>query len=262
MAFLLGLAQAKHPEDGNVVGMVDRWAAQAKSEGVDLLVFPESLMTRYEAELGDFLSAAEPTNGSFASALDAIAAKYGLWIIYTMNELNPDGKPFNTIICTDADGIQRGKYRKVHLFDTDFTHESDRMGKGDALVAPIETPFGRIGMAICYDLRFPEVARFAALRGCDLLVYAAAWVDGPLKAHHWKTLITARAIENECFVAGLSRPDKGYIGRSIVASPLGETVAEAGPEECLLVAEIDPSAMVPVRANMPVFEHRRPQLYD
>ena len=164
MQVTIGLAQTKHPEDGDVIALVERFAAEARSRGVDMLVFPESLMSRYEKEAEAFVREAEPVDGAFATALDRVAARYGLWMVYTLNERNPKDNPFNTAIIVDSTGTKRGIYRKIHLFDTDFTHESDRMSAGRALFDPIDTPFGKIGLAICYDLRFPEQARAAADR--------------------------------------------------------------------------------------------------
>lgn len=162
MTFVLGLAQCRHPEEGGteaVLEMAEQWCAKASLRGVDILVFPESLMTRYELDRQSFASEAEPIDGPFCCGMDALAARYGLWLVYTVNERNAEGNPFNTAVITGSDGVKRGVYRKVHLFDTDFTKESDRMAAGPALFEPIDTPFGRIGLSICYDLRFPEAAR-------------------------------------------------------------------------------------------------------
>ena len=262
MKCTVAVAQCCHPADGDVVGMVEEYCRRAAGRGADLLVFPESLMTRYEAELGAFLAAAEPLGGAFSTAVDALSARYGLWMVYTMNELNPAGNPFNTAVVVDGQGRKAGVYRKVHLFDTDFTRESDRMSAGDALFEPVDAPFGKLGLGICYDLRFPEVARFAALRGADIMVYPAAWVSGEGKARQWLTLLAARAIEGEMFVVGACRSDEGYGGCSCVVSPTGEVVAEAGPDEELLVAEIDMSDLGDVRRRMPVLQHRKAELYE
>lgn len=264
MTFVLGLAQCRHSEEGGteaVLEMAEQWCAEASLRGVDILVFPESLMTRYELDRQSFASEAEPIDGPFCCGMDALAARYGLWLVYTVNERNAEGNPFNTAVITGSDGAKHGVYRKVHLFDTDFTKESDRMAAGSALFEPIDTPFGRIGLSICYDLRFPEVARFAATRGCQLLINPAAWVDGRLKAEQWRTLLSARAIENEIFVAGLSRVDKSYIGQSAVFGPDGVMLASGSVREELVAARIDLSAIDGVRAAMPVLEHRRPELY-
>ena len=261
MQVTIGLAQTKHPEDGDVIALVERFAAEAHSRGVDMLVVPESLMSRYEKEAEAFVREAEPVDGAFATALDKVAARYGLWMVYTLNERNPKGNPFNTAIIVDSTGTKRGIYRKIHLFDTDFTHESDRMSAGSALFEPIDTPFGKIGLAICYDLRFPEQARAAALAGCDILIYPAAWVSGNTKAEQWHTLLAARAIENEMFVVGVSRADEGYIGQSAIANPYGILVAQGGTGEELVTATIDTSLREEALSRMPVFFHRRTDLY-
>lgn len=268
--FKLGLAQCRHPEDDDVLGMVDRWMARAKAEGVDVLVFPESLMTPFDASADEFATQAEPLDGPFCSDVETLAAKHGIWVIYTANEKGADTRPFNTAVVVDDAGMRRAVYRKVHLFDTDFVKESDKVSAGDEFMAPVETPFGRIGVAICYDLRFPEQARAAALAGVDVMVYPSAWVDGPRKVDQWRTLLAARAVENEFFVAGLSRCDRAfggakrdYAGHSCVFGPLGETIAEAaGAEEELVIADIDIDAIKRARAAMPILAHLGPDAYE
>ena len=261
MRFTLGLAQTCHPADGDVVTLVDKYAQKAKESGIDLLVFPESLMSRYEAERAAFLAESQPIGGAFTQAIDAVAKRYGLWIVYTMNEANPEGLPFNTAIITDAQGERRGVYRKAHLFDSATTQESERMAAGDRLFEPIDTPFGRIGLGICYDLRFPELARAAAMKGSEIMIYPAAWVDGPGKALQWETLIAARAIENGMFAVGVCRADTGYVGRSCAVAPDGEALVHGGATEQLLVCEIDTQECAKMRAAIPVLDHRRPELY-
>ena len=271
MAFKLGLAQCCHPADGDVLKLVDTWAAHAKEAGVDLLVFPESLMTPFDSTADEFAAQAQPIDGPFCTGVDAIAAKYGLWIVYTANECveaNSQARPFNTAVVVDPVGAKRAVYRKVHLFDTDFVKESDKITAGDELLAPVETPFATIGVAICYDLRFPEQARAAATAGADIMLYPAAWVDGPRKVDQWRALLKARAIENEFFVAGLSRCDRAfgasgrdYAGHSCIFGPLGDEVASAGLDEQLLVADIDLAEIAQARAAMPVLDHRRLDAY-
>ena len=261
MEFVIGLAQTCHPADGDVVALVEDYAARAQAAGVDLLVFPESLMSRYEAERAAFLAESQPIGGPFTQAIAGIAANHALWIVYTMNELNPGGLPFNTAIIVDGGGKRRGVYRKVHLFDSATTRESERMAAGDGLFDPIDTPFGRIGIGSCYDLRFPEQARAAARVGCELMIYPAAWVDGPGKALQWETLLAARAIENGMYVAGVCRADKGYVGRSCVVTPDGAVLARADASEQLITCVIDPEACRSAREAIPVLRHLRPELY-
>ncbi|MEE8722801.1 MAG: carbon-nitrogen hydrolase family protein [Eggerthellaceae bacterium] len=263
MTYTIALAQVKHPLDHDPLRQVNEYAARAANLGADILVFPESLMTPYTEERHAFLKAAEPADGPFASGVRDAAARTGLWIAFTMNELNPADpeRPFNTAALVDGDGALRGTYRKTHLFDVDFTRESDRMTPGDVLFSPVEAPFATIGLATCYDLRFPEVARTMALAGATLLLYPASWVAGPGKIEQWRTLLAARAIENELFVAGVSRADDTRIGHSCIIGPRGQLLAEGGPGEELVIASVDPADIETTRAAMPVFQHRRAELY-
>ena len=268
MSFMLGLAQSGFPADGNVLGMVESYAAAAQEAGVDLLVFPENLMAPRQLDAAGHMRLAEPLDGPFCTAVRACAKRHGLWMVFTMMEENPaDARPFNTAVACDDTGAVRGTYRKCHLYDAHTVKESDRMSAGDALGTPIVAPFGTFGMAICYDLRFPEVARSLALGGCDLIVFPSAWHDGPHKARHWQTLLAARAIENECFVAGVCHAGSRYVGLSTIYGPLGQTLAQGSAAtdreeaEALVVARIDPAQIAAAREAMPVFEHRRPEAY-
>ncbi|MGI6221459.1 MAG: nitrilase-related carbon-nitrogen hydrolase [Coriobacteriales bacterium] len=218
-------------------------------------------MSRYENDKDAFIAEAQPVDGPFAQAVDAIAREEGLWIVYTMNELNPEGLPFNTAVITDPDGIRRAAYRKVHLFESANVHESERIAAGSRLCDPVETPFGMLSAAICYDVRFPEVARAAARRGCTLLVYPAAWFAGPGKRDQWLTLLKARALENEMFVAGACRGDEGYCAASAVFGPDGTLLASAGDGEELVICELDTDAIARMRQAIPVLDHLRDDVY-
>ncbi len=262
MKFKLALAQTKHPEDGDVISLVRRCCRLAKESKADIVVFPESLMTRFEESTQSFIEKAQDLEGPFSSAIDQIANELGLWIVYTMNEVNPStALPYNTAVVVDSKGRKRGVYRKVHLFDSSSVKESSRMSASNELFEPINTPFGRLGLGICYDLRFPEYARKQVLCGCDVLVYPAAWVDGPFKALQWKTLLQGRAIENELFTIGVCRADEGYVGQSYIFAPNGDTVAETATGECIAIGEIDLDAIAKMRAAIPSLEHRRTDLY-
>lgn len=264
MPFKLALAQCGTPADDNVLAQVESFAARAEASGASLLVFPETLMCPHRLDAERLREAAEPLDGPFAQGVATISARHGLWTVFTMYEANPEGgRPFNTAVAVDDSGIVRGSYQKCHLYDAHTERESDRMARGNSLSSPIVAPFCTLGLAVCYDLRFPELTRAAALAGCDLVVFPAAWYDGPRKAEHWETLLRARAIENECFVAGACRAGRHLVGRSMVVGPLGEVLAQgpAGAEEALVVAEVDLDQVRTARSTMPVFDHRRPELY-
>ena len=260
----LGLAQVGFPADGDVLAQVRTCSEAAQEEGVDLLVFPEALTVPEDAAPNVLRSSAETLEGDFVKGLCQTADNCGIWIVATLFEQNADRSPCNTAVIVSSSGELCGSYRKCHLYDAHGTLESARMSAGDALFTPVETPFGKLGLGICYDLRFPEVVRSAVLQGCELFCLPAAWHDGPRKAGHWETLLRARAIENELFMAGACRAGKRYVERSMVVDPLGERVVAqetAVPGGELLCCDIDPAKVRAARNAMPVLEHRRPSLY-
>lgn len=268
MEFRLGMAQSGYPADGDVISQAESFARRAEEQDVSLLVFPEDFMWPRKLSAAELRELAEPLDGPFVQDMARIAHRHGLWMAFTMNEANPaGGPPFNTLAVVGAAGVLRGAYRKCHLYDAHGVFESERLSAGDGIVPPLDTPFGKIGLAICYDLRFPEMARKLAADGADLLLYPAAWHAGPQKLVHWETLLRARAIENECFVAGACRAGGKYTGRSIAFDPLGRELAAAPPnmgapgDEVLVVCNVDPAAVATAREAMPVLDHRRPGLY-
>ena len=268
MSLRVGLAQTSFPQDGNVISLVEACAAQAEAAGVQLLVFPENLMAPKIMAAHKLRELAEPLSGSFAQTVCASAQRHGLWMVFTMMVRDSaDELPYNTAVIVDDSGAIRGTYRQCHLYDAHGIRESDQMRAGDTLCSPIAAPFGTFGVAICYDLRFPEVARVLALNGCELIVYPSAWHRGPRKSEHWQTLLAARAIENECFVAGVCHAGSRYVGESQIIGPLG-TVLAKGPKAseqhdsiALVVADIDLAEVEAARDAMPVFEHRRKETY-
>lgn len=260
MGFVLGMAQTGYPVDGDVVAQVKRMAAEACDRDVSLLVFPENLMCPRELTAQGVAAVAESLDGPFAQRVGAVARSNGLWILYTMYERASEGMPpFNTAVLVDDTGIVRGTYRKCHLYDAHGVYESERMSAGEELCAPMHTPFCTLGVGICYDLRFPEVSRALACAGCDVLVFPAAWHDGPQKLLHWQTLLRTRAIENECFVAGVCHAGPRNVGQSFAFDPLGRTLVQGADE--LLVCPIDVQDVRNARDAMPVLGHRRPKLY-
>lgn len=268
MEFTLALAQSGYPQDGDVLAQIEGFAVQAEAAGAALLCFPEALMSPRELSASELRVLAETLDGPFMQEVGRIAARHHLWIVGTISEVNPaGGPPYNTAFAVDDDGTLQGSYQKCHLYDAHGVRESERMSAGNELGTVVSTPFCTLGLAICYDLRFPESARAAALAGAELLLYPAAWYDGPHKLSHWKTLLKARAIENELFVAGICHAGERFVGESLVYGPLGECVAHGpapdGPTkaEGLVLARIDTSEIASARDAMPVFEHRRPELY-
>ena len=167
-----------------------------------------------------------------------------------------------TIILNDL-GELVSDYKKTHLFNAYKWKESMNTLKGDCLFTPIKTPVGVIGLGICYDLRFPELARYEALSGTQVMLYPAAWVKGEGKFMQWETLLRARAIENEMYVLGCCHYSKEhYMGRSTGFAPDGTRLYLGEEKEELLYAQIDKEQIQNIRTANPVFENRRKDLYD
>lgn len=269
MEYTIGLAQSGYPENGDVVAQARRYASRAAEAGCQLILFPEDFMWPRGLSAKALHDMAEPVDGPFCQGVAEVMREHGLWAVFTMNESNPaGGAPFNTAVIVSDAGEIRGSYRKCHLYDALGERESDRLSPGTQLCEPVKTPFCTIGLQICYDLRFPEPARALALSGCDLLVYPAAWHAGSFKIQQWETLLCARAIENELFVAGICRAGRAFTGGSLIADPMGRvlargTAADSGADmEDLVVCQIDSSIVQTTRRRMPLFEHRRPPLYS
>ena len=235
---------------------------RAAAEKADLIVFPEMFMAL--PEQGRSLDkVAEPLDGPFVNSLAELASKYGLHIVSGFWESEPgDHRVHNSAVILTPEGKILDCYRKVHLFDALSIRESDRMIPGNAL-PPIFTIKGvRIGVAICYDLRFPELFRNLALRGAQLIVVPSAWYAGPLKEEHWLTLLKARAIENTVYMAGANLTGGAFSGRSAIFDPFGVLIAGAGESPGLVIGRIDLERIKEVRAKLPSLEHCRLELFS
>ncbi|MFC7877972.1 carbon-nitrogen hydrolase family protein [Isoptericola sp. NPDC057391] len=177
----------------------------------------------------------------------------------TVGSSGPPTRAFNTVVAVDATGAVVGAYRKVHLYDAFGTRESDRLEAGPAGVPPLVLRLGDLtfGVVTCYDLRFPESARRLVDAGADVIVVPAAWVDGPLKADHWRTLLRARAIENTAVVIGVGMAGPGLVGRSLLAGPDGVVGLELDETPQVRTVDLDPEPLAEVRRQNPSLANRR-----
>ncbi|HEY1016810.1 MAG TPA: carbon-nitrogen family hydrolase [Herpetosiphonaceae bacterium] len=234
-----------------------RAAEQAAAAGAQLLILPELWGSGYDleraAELGDALG-----EGLFAE-LAGLARRHRLAICGSLLERRADGV-YNTATLHGQDGALLGAYSKTHLIGLMDEDRFLRPG-GEAPVIP--SPWGPAAQAICYDLRFPELFRRYALGGARLILLPAEWPERRIE--HWRTLIRARAIENQCFVVACNRvgSDRAnrFGGRSAVIDPWGAALAEAGDEPELLLATLDFALADQARSFLPVFADRRPEVY-
>ena len=187
-----------------------------------------------------------------------------MWVICGMSEKveDPsDPRKYNTTVVINSEGELVGSYRKTHLYDAFGYKESAANKPGDKFFEPIDTPFGKIGLFVCYEVRFPEVARYQRSKGADIIIMPTAWIAGKLKSHHFQTLITARAIENTVYMLACDLCDENCIGESVVVDPMGVTIANAGEGEGLISAVIDTDRIEAVRKKLPAYKDRRPELY-
>ena len=174
----------------------------------------------------------------------------------------------NTSVHLGPDGEVRGVYRKIHMFDVTVEgkeyRESTSQEAGDEVVTS-EAEGARLGLTVCYDLRFPELYRILAVRGARVLIVPAAFTKATGQAH-WDTLVRARAIENQAFVIaadqiGIHPPDNESFGGSQIVDPWGEVLAYADDEECVVLADLDLARQDEVRETLPSLANRVPSAY-
>jgi len=235
----------------------------ARAAGCDLLVLPEGILARDIADPAIVRRVAQPLNGPFVSALREATQGTGLTVAFCMHEPGgPGGRVFNTNLAL-FDGQIVAAYRKLHLYDAFATQESANVIPGADLPPVFDVAGTRVGLMTCYDVRFPEVARHLALKGAEVLALPAAWLRGPAKERHWEVMVTARALENTCWMVASGECGPRNIGDSMVVDPLGVIVARAGEGPALLTVELEHARLQEARARLPVLQNRRfapPQL--
>ncbi|XP_007485022.1 deaminated glutathione amidase isoform X3 [Monodelphis domestica] len=247
---------------------------EAAKLGACLAFLPEAFdfIARDPAET---LQLSEPLGGDLVSRYAQLARECGLWIsLGGFHERGQDWEQtqriYNCHVLLDNKGSIVATYRKTHLCDVELPGqgsmcESNSTAPGPTLGSPISTPAGKVGLAICYDLRFPELSLALAQNGAEILTYPSAFgsVTGPA---HWEVLLRARAIETQCYVVaaaqwGQHHEKRGSYGHSMVVDPWGVVVARCSEGPGLCLAHIDLAYLRQVRQHMPVAQHRRPDLY-
>ncbi|MER6435238.1 MULTISPECIES: carbon-nitrogen family hydrolase [unclassified Streptomyces] len=224
--------------------------------GVDLVVLPE-LWTTGAFAYESFATEAETLEGETAEVMAKAASDAGVWLhAGSVPERAPDGTLYNTSLVFSPSGGLAAAYRKIHRFGFD-KGEAVLMGAGDELVT-VRLPETTVGVATCYDLRFPELFRGLVDAGAETLVVPAGWPER--RRGHWTLLARARAVENQAFVLACgtagTHADVPQAGHSIVVDPWGEVLAEAGPDEEVLTVEFDPGRVAATREQFPVLKDR------
>ncbi len=227
-----------------------------------LVILPEYLMGDPVALGGEGVRrAAEPLEGPWSRFFEKLASEYSVAILYTMYEENLEGgKPFNTAVLVTPRGRLLA-YRKTHLFDALGYRESSLFTPGTRLSDVVDVGGLRVGVAVCFELRYPEVFRHLALQDADLAAVPAGWYRGPLKEQQLQTLASARAHENVMYVAVAALYGDNYTGGSLLADPYGAVTVYAGHGEKLLEATVDTRWLEKARKELPLLKLRRPELY-
>ena len=225
----------------------------------DLVVIPENAMYSDSAKEFPGQTHSEALDGPFLTALQGAAERSGTHVVAGFTETNEGAHPYNTLVHIDPSGALAGYYRKIHLYDAFGYRESDSVTAA-AAAEPLtfEVNGITVGAATCYDLRFPEIARWLVDHGADVIVYPAAWAVGPLKEFHWESLLRARAIENTTYIAAAGQTGPHCTGQSQVIDPLGITRASVGEEaDAFATAVVSSERIAQVRTTNPCLENRR-----
>lgn len=242
---------------------------KAAEDGAKLVSLPEFFnFMGEETPEKDFIESIP--DGETTKLLARLAREFKIYIHSgSMREKYTNDKSYNTSLIINPDGEIIGKYRKIHLFDSEIKgmpvyKESDIIQSGNEPVI-VDLPFGKAGLSICYDLRFPELYRNYALEGAKVLFVPSAFTSytGML---HWEVLLRARAIENQCYVIagnqfGSHAPGKSRFGNSMIIDPWGTVIARASEGEGIITSELKSSLVDQARNSIPCMSHRKPKIY-
>lgn len=268
-AFRLALVQlAVTASKSDNLARATRLIKEAATKGANIVALPECFNSPYGTSY--FPEYAEPIPGPSTETLVRAAKENNIFLIGGSIPEQDNGKLYNTCTVYNPNGDMIAKHRKVHLFDIDVPgkirfQESETLSPGDSLNV-FDTPQCRIGVGICYDIRFAEMAQIYARNGCKLLIYPGAFnmTTGPA---HWELLTRARALDNQLYVATVSPArdeNASYVawGHSTAVSPWGEVVATTGHEESIVYVDIDLGLVDQVRGQIPISVQKRNDLYE
>jgi deaminated glutathione amidase len=277
---IAALQTVSTPDVDRNVATAERLIARAAEAGARIAALPEyfCLMGTNDRDKLAIAEPALPTGGlpgddaPIQQALSAAARRHGLWLIGGTVPLRPEGSPptgpveraLNSVPVFAPDGTAAGRYDKMHLFR--FDNGREQYDEGRVLAAggrPVALNLGglRVGLSVCYDLRFPELYRALMTPPCDLIVVPAAFTYTTGQAH-WELLLRARAVENQCYVlaaaqGGRHENGRRTFGHSLIADPWGEVLAVQAEGEGVVLAEFDAGRLAAVRRQLPALEHRR-----
>lgn len=257
MKIALAQFDVKWADPDSNVATARAMVAHAAPQSADLIVLPELWGSGYDlSHAADYATAID---GGVFTEMAALARQHSVYLAGSLLEQS-QGRVYNTCALFGPRGLV-GWYRKLHRFR--LMDEDRYLSPGAAPTLLDGLPWGETGLAICYDLRFPELFRTYAAAGAQVIILPAQWPSD--RIDHWRTLVRARAIENQCVMAACNRvgadPSNSFGGASAVVGPWGDVLVEAGDEPGLFLAEVDIGAVADARQRIPVLSDRRPDCY-
>lgn len=257
-----------HADKMKNIQQADALIGSLAQEQPDLITLPEMFCCPYQTF--NFPVYAEPQGGEVWKACSELAKKYNVYLSAgSVPEVDEEGRIYNTAYVFDREGRQIARHRKAHLFDIDVKggqcfKESDTLTPGEE-VTVFDTEFGKMGLCICYDFRFPELARLMVAEGAKVILVPAAFnmTTGPA---HWEILFRCRAMDNQAYVLGTAPardPSSGYSswGHTMAVSPWGDILGQLEEKEGILIRTLELGRVEEVRGQLPLLKHRRTDMY-
>jgi predicted amidohydrolase len=240
------------------------YISKAASKNAALCAFPEFMMfyTSSSQTPKQLANLAETINGNFVTTIAKAVKENQIQVVGSFYEKSrKKDRVYDTSFLISKSGKVLSTYRKIHLYDALGFKESNKMVSGSRITKPVKTSIGKIGMMICYDLRFPEMARSLATAGAEVLVAPSAWVKGNMKEEHWVTINKTRAIENGCYVIAPDQVGNIYCGRSLVVDPYGKILLDMKKKQGIGFVNIDLNKVKQTRKILPLLKNRRTDIY-
>ncbi|HAK92954.1 carbon-nitrogen hydrolase family protein [Massilia timonae] len=264
MTTVAAIQMVSTPEVGENLATVRRLVAEAAGRGAILVALPEYWPIMGMSDADKVAHAEQPGSGPIQNCMAALAREHGIWLVGgTLPMVSPEaGKVLNTTLVYDPQGQMMSRYDKIHLFGfnkgAESYDEARTIVPGET-VGVFDASFGRVGLSVCYDLRFPELYR--AMGECALIIVPAAFTHTTGRAH-WEVLLRARAIENQCYVlaaaqGGMHVNGRRTYGHSMLVDPWGEVKAVLPEGEGVVAGELDAAYLAGVRESLPALRHRK-----
>ncbi len=264
MSTVAAIQMVSTPEVGENLATMRRLVAEAAGRGATLVALPEYWPIMGMSDTDKVAHAEQPGSGPIQDCMAQLAREHGIWLVGgTLPMVSREaGKVLNTTLVYDPQGKSQSRYDKIHLFGfnkgTESYDEARTIVPGET-VGVFDAPFGRVGLSVCYDLRFPELYR--AMGECALIIVPAAFTHTTGRAH-WEVLLRARAIENQCYVlaaaqGGMHVNGRRTYGHSMLVDPWGEVKAVLPEGEGVVSGELDPAYLAGVRESLPALRHRK-----